>query len=125
MKLTSMRAELKRLHSPDIPDLVHYQPENPVCFGFLVQLIVGPEGESGEESFDVVVCTPEFLARAHTQSDIVTGRHHLVVFEYNYHRLLQFFKEQCRRCSGQTWQEVAVCLGRLGKWEFEDYRPHA
>jgi hypothetical protein len=25
-------------------------------------------------------------------------------------------------CEGDTWQQVALKVGRLGHWEFEDYR---
>jgi hypothetical protein len=27
------------------------------------------------------------------------------------------------RCSGATWQEIAVKVSRIGYWEFEDYQP--
>lgn len=44
-----MNAELKRVHSPDILDLENYKPENPTKFSFLLQAMVGPEGNEGEE----------------------------------------------------------------------------
>jgi len=118
-----MQAKLKRLHSPDILDLSGYQPEVGNNFGFLLQIMAGPNEGEGEESFDVVVCTPEWLRRMHNATDIIAGRHYLIVFEYNYDRLSQYLDEYCSRCAGETWQDVARQLGRLGKWEFEDYKP--
>jgi hypothetical protein len=83
--------------------------------------MVGPRGVDGQESFDIV-CTPKWLLDHHDRNDIVTGRHLLIVFEYSYERLLEKISSLCIECSGQTWQELAVKLGRWGKWEFEDYQ---
>jgi hypothetical protein len=118
-----MRAELKRLHSPDIEDLISYAPSQGGTFGFLLQVMAGPQGREGEESFDVFVCTPEWLKQNRSRADLIVGWHYLIVFEYNYERLRGFIDRYCSQCSGETWQEVAQRLGRLGKWEFEDYKP--
>jgi hypothetical protein len=118
-----MRAQLRRLHSPDIENLASYTPNRSDGFGFLLQVMAGPQGREGEESFDVFVCTPEWLKENRGASDVVVGRHHLIVFRYDYDRLKRFLEGYCYQCSGETWQEVAQQLGRLGKWEFEDYKP--
>ena len=93
-----MRAQLKRLHSPDVYDLETFAPEPADDFGFLLQVMVGPEGVEGEESFDVMVCTPEWLKRNFKTSDIVIGRHRLIVFEYDYPRLKSFLARRCEKC---------------------------
>jgi len=116
-----MRAVLKGLHSPDIYDLKTYSPNEPDNFGFLLQAMIGPAGQEGEESFDIVVCTPEWLKWNHT-TEVVLGRHHLIVFEYNYERLTGYIAAYAEECTGESWQEIAQLLGRLGKWEFEDYQ---
>jgi hypothetical protein len=116
-----MQAELKRLHSPDIENLKAYTPQEKENFSFLLQLMVGPRGDAGAESFDVVVCTPDWLKQRHGMSDIVIGRHFLIVFQYDYERLFHFLQECCARCTGDTWQEIAENLDRVGRWEFEDY----
>lgn len=117
-----MKAEIKSLYSLDIDDLPNYSPSDPECFNFLLRLIAGPESEPGEESFDIQVCTPKWLFEHHRREDIIMGRHYLIVMEYNYEKLVQFISEYCSRCEGSTWAEVAETLGRLGHWEFEDYR---
>jgi hypothetical protein len=116
-------AELKRVHSPDVVDLAAYQPTEEEMFGFLLQLIAGPSGEDGEESFDVTVCTPAWLQRNLGRTDIVMGRHYLFVRRYDYQGLMRFLVDYCQNCRGDSWSEVAEQLGRIGKWEFEDYRP--
>ena len=117
-----MRAALRRLHSPDVFDLVNYQPDPADDFGFLLQALVGPEGGVGEESFDFVVCTPKWLERRRKKSDVIFGRHHLIMFEYDYDRLLRTIEHLCDSAEGNSWDEIATKLARFGKWEFEDYK---
>ena len=116
-----MRAELKRIHSPDIENLTKYYPDDPENFSFLLQAIVSPFGEEGEESFDIEVCTPKWLSENYQKNDIVIGRHLLIVFDYNYDRIFNKIKSYIENCSGDTWRKIAEQVGRLGKWEFEDY----
>jgi len=116
-----MNAELKRFHSPDIYDLENYRPENPENFGFLLQVMVGPEGKDGEESFDIEVCTPKWLEETYEVEDVVIGRHHIIIREYNFERLVRSIKDFLKQCSGESWNEVTEKVSRLGRWEFEDY----
>jgi len=113
-----MQAELKRLHSPDVTDLNAFRPNGP--FGFLLQAMVGPQGADGEEAFDVVVCTPEWLG-SHMNGPIQPGRHFLLVRDYSYEAVEYYLRAFCVSCQGNTWPEVARRVGRIGKWEFEDY----
>lgn len=53
---------------------------------------------------------------------IVDARHHLVVDAYDYEELERYLHERVSACVGEAWNDVASQVGRLGKWEFEDYR---
>jgi hypothetical protein len=117
-----MLAELKRLHSPDVSDLPGWRPKTD-DWAILVQILAAPQGSPGEESFDMTVCSPTWLARRVQDEHIVDGRHHLVIAEYDYGQLLDYISKYVASCEGTTWQDVATKLGRLGRWEFEDYRP--
>jgi len=117
-----VRAELKRLHSPDVGDLKSFHPGEPEDFGFLLQAMIGPVGVESKESFDMMVCTPEWLRRNHAATEIIVGRHHLIVCKYDYESLVSYISEFVKQCTGDSWSEVADKLGRLGKWEFEDYQ---
>ena len=116
-----MKASVRRLHSPDVVDLPGYRPADPEVFGFLLQVMIGPEGGGGEESFDVIVCSPRWLLERHRKEDVIIARHHLIMLEYNYQRLKRTIEDYCEECEAPTWSELALKLGRLGKWEFEDY----
>jgi Immunity protein 8 len=114
-------AEVKRLHSPDAPDLVSWRPDTDE-FAILVQIIAGPQGSNGEESFDVTVCSSAWIARMTERVRIYDGRHHLIVAEYNYEEIRRYIADYVSSCQGSTWQEIASKIGRLGYWEFEDYQ---
>ena len=116
-----MKAELKRVHSPDINDLENYRPDNPAKFSFLIQAMIGPEGGAGEESFDIEVCTPKWLEETCDLHDVVIGRHRLIVREYIYVQIIQAINNYLKGCTGENWNEVAGKVARLGRWEFEDY----
>ena len=113
-----MRAELKRMHSPDVDDLASYQPQG--SFGILVQLMIGPEETSGEEAFDTIVCSPDWLAEHAKLPDLV-GDHQIVMDTYNYQALQSRVRSFCRTLEESNWQELAAKLSAIGKWEFKDY----
>jgi hypothetical protein len=117
-----VRAVVRRFHSPDA-DLDRYVPDDPEDVGLLVQLMVGPAGKPGEESFDLVVCTPRRLDRWVREDGPLIGRHHLVVERGDAARIRLFLTEAVESEEALTWPELATKIGRIGKWEFEDYRP--
>ena len=118
-----MRAQLKFLAlEPDPASL----PSDPAEFVLLARMIVGPQDAPGEESFDVVVCTPEWLAaqcRAH--GGLYDPRHHLVVTldTFDKRALRTWLDARVRAVEAATWGEIGERLGRLALWEFEDYTP--
>lgn len=116
-----MKAEVKRLHSPDIQDLTNHNPLSEDNFCFLVQVLVGPAGSEGEESFDLLVCTAKGLAEKLEVEPSIFGHAYLFVKSYDFDELQQAVKRRFE-ISGSNWNEITSKLSRLGKWEFEDYR---
>ncbi len=118
-----MKAELKRLHSPDVHDLRSFKPSDPATFSVFVQAMIGPEGDDSSESFDLTVCTPEWLAAKVEGEGPMLGLHHIVVSAFDYDALFNAVQAFCSRCEGASWEEVGAKVGRLGRWEFDEYRP--
>jgi hypothetical protein len=117
-----MRAELKSLSSPDADPLKDFAPTGP--FGILVMAMIGPVAQQGEESFDFMLCTPDWFA-SNTRENFKIGRHYLFVQDFDYTQLEKFVQEYCESCGeAPTWVVLAEKLARLGKWEFEDYVPY-
>ena len=111
---------MRSLHlDPDPRDL----PADPAEFLLLARLYVGPSDGPGEESFDVEVCTPEWLARRCAAEGFVDARHTVVTTQYSFTEagLRSFLTRRVENISGDTWHQVAEKVARLGLWEFEDY----
>jgi hypothetical protein len=89
-------------------------------------MIVGPPDTPGEESFDITVCTPEWLGeRCRADGGIYSPRHHLVVTmeEFDKRSLRAWLEARVRDVEAPTWLDIGERLGRLAYWEFEDYTP--
>lgn len=120
-----MKATIRQFHSPDA-DLDTYVSADPADDALLVQMLIGPADEDRDsdsaESFDVLVCTPRWLAREASTHGPTVGRHHLVVDSLEIPIALEFLRARVAEATAPTWHELALQLGRIGKWEFEDYR---
>lgn len=118
-----MRAVVKSIDlEPDPATLT----DDPAEFSLLARMIVGPADTPGEESFDVTVCTPEWLAGACSQAGgILNPRHHLVITfdEFDQRALGAWLSARVEAVVADSCSEIGERLGRLGHWEFEDYRP--
>lgn len=118
-------AQVKALMTVEHEPLESLTLKDPECFDVVVRAMVGPLGQEGEESFDVRVCTPESLAQICEKDGFVFGRHRLVVNSYSPAKIRSVLTKFIERCSGDSWQEVAEKVSRIGLWEFEDYRKQA
>jgi len=116
-----MRAELKSLWlEPDPATL----SGDPAAFALNARLMIGPADGPGEESFDVTICTPEWLSVA-ARGGFYDARHHVVVdFEaFDQAALHRWPARLVETVQADTWKQIGERLSRLGYWEFEDYRP--
>ena len=116
-----MRAQIKRLHTPDVDALAAFIPDRDDEFSLLVQVIVGPEGAEGEESFDIEIVTPKELTRRIAQTGPICGRHYLIVNRFDSGQIQRWIEKAVSSCTGRDWGEIASKLARIGHGEFEDY----
>lgn len=117
-----MRAVLRDLiFSPDPRTL----PGDPAGFAFGVQLLIGPADGPGEESFELTVCSPEWLADQCRSGQPVNGLHHVIVGwdTYDERVLRGWLEARVHAVEAATWGGLASQLCFLGDWEFENYRP--
>jgi hypothetical protein len=119
----TMRAHLLSVSSldPDI-DIDDYVAPDPHKGAVWLRLMVAPLGEQGEESFDILVCTPLWLSDIVAREGSRFGLHHLIVDPLDLQVALGFVTRRIESLVGDTWQDLAAQLARLAYWEFEDYR---
>jgi len=119
-----MRAIVRRFHSPDAFDLDSYVPDDPEGDAILLQVMVGSADVPGEESFDLLVCTPRWLEREVKAKGPLIGRHHLIVEATNHPEVRRFLTKIIENQAADSWEELANRVGRIGLSEFEDYVPY-
>lgn len=117
-----MKPVVRYLHSPDVIDLDQHRPNNPE-FAVLVQAMIGPDtGDSGEESFDFVVCSPDWMSAQLAQKPWLSGYGMLVMTEFSADRVRSAIEEIISGIKAESWSQFAVSMSRYGVWEFADYR---
>ena len=114
-----MKAQIQLFHSPDVPALETYIPSGD--FSFLLQLFIGPEGGDGHESFELIVCNVGWVSKQTQASGAFFGRHTLIMNVYEYEKMVEYITEYVQNCEADNWNNLAGLIGRIGKWEFEDY----
>lgn len=117
-----MRATVRSMYGLDF-DVDAYAPEDPENDGVWVRLILGPADGPGEESFDVLVCTPLWLRDVVAKEGPQVGRHHLIVDPLDLAEARDFLQAQVEGVEAADWPTLGEKLARFGYWEFEDYLP--
>ncbi|NIX77362.1 Imm8 family immunity protein [Microvirga terricola] len=118
-----MKAQLKDIFSPDV-ELETYSPPDRRDFAIFVQLFVGPEGADGADTFNSCICSPGKIAELVARKGYIIADPLLIFEEYDLQKIKEVINTYCQSCSGENWPELVPKLLRLGRWEFEDYRPY-
>jgi len=117
-----MISEIKNIMSSDIFDFKTYWPEDERSFMFSITVTVGIKGKPGGDLFGVEICTPKWLLDNYNENEIILGVDKLIVFKYDIEKILSRIRALFDGCSGNTWEEIAIKLSRIGHWEFENYQ---
>jgi hypothetical protein len=117
-----MKSEIKQILAESEEFNQNFCPEDIYNFNFLLRILVGAKGEKGEESFDVEVCTPKWIENNLNDSDVMIGRHKIIMKEYNYKILKNMVLKLFESKEGNNWKNIAEYLSRYAYWEFEDYK---
>lgn len=119
-----MRAKIRGFHSPDV-ELDSDMPAAGEPFMFLVQIFAGPAEGAGHESFDVEVCNIEWLQERLIQQPQMELTQMLLVARWDYDEVVSYLTQAVEAIEGRDWEQLGARIGKIGKWEFEDYEPCA
>ncbi|MGM7648889.1 Imm8 family immunity protein [Nocardia sp. JW2] len=113
-----MKAELRAIETPDADlrtGIVKHRD------AVAIRFLAGPQGMRGEESFDLLVCTPRWIAEQVNLTGMIIGRHKIIVDRIDLDAVTQYLRGYVAGLDEPTWPELAAKLARIGMWEFEDY----
>jgi Immunity protein 8 len=125
-----VKAKVRAFSSSLVEDFSSFVPERPGHFRFDLMLEVGVEGSIGRNYFGLSVCTPDWFRDNYLKYDyrdvgIVPGRHFLFVGHYDWPAIKAYIENYVESLETKTWAEMAEKIGRLAKYEDEDYEPPA
>lgn len=115
-------AQVKGISTWEGDHLELHVPQDPQKFCVLVRATVGPRGEDGADSFDINVCTPEWLKDQVEQEGFALGLHRLFVKTYDPAQIKKLITKFIERYTGDSWREVAEKISGIAQWEFESYK---
>ncbi|WP_124642986.1 Imm8 family immunity protein [Amniculibacterium aquaticum] len=116
-----MRAEIKNFYSNDIDlHLSNYNLDND-NFGIWARIIVGERNGIGEESFDIFICTPQWLKENIKNDDAIFGYHYMIVNKFDYLKIYNKLEEYVNNIDEKDWKSIANKISFIGKWEFDGY----
>jgi hypothetical protein len=118
-----MKGQLKNIDMNSHVSLDDYFPDDEKCFGLWLTALIGKEGSSGGDYFQLLVCTPNWIKKEYSCQKAVWGQHMLIVFEYDLNIIKKELNSYLDKCIGDTWLSIAQKVGRIAAWEFEDYQP--
>jgi hypothetical protein len=118
-----MHARVSSLLTIEHGSLADVSFEDPSNAAQWIRAIVGPHDGPGEESFDLLVCTPAWLQQQIEKVAPVVGIHHLVVARWDAAYVDQIVRDLIEAPSADTWPELGERIGRIALWEFEGYKP--
>ena len=118
-----MKPVIKYFYSSDV-DVDTYVSEDPLKDGVFLRMIIGDDQGKGEESFDVMVCTPSWLADEQVLDKPIFGRGYLFMARLDLQEAMLFLREQISSVEGDSWEAVANQIARYSIWEFDSYRPY-
>jgi len=118
-----MKSHLNDYVCVDLPEQVrNWVPDDPKDVYYYMELTIGDRPGAGD-LFGLTVSTPEALSKRMSTSgqQSLSGRHHLIVLDYSWDKVLQFVNDVIDKSRGRDWEDVALKLARHFHWEFEDY----
>lgn len=117
---TAMKAAIKGYSRTDNEDLSSYEPGDQQVFGFTLLFSIGVKGQEGADYFEVEVASPGYLEHLTPQPFFL--RHTLVATDYNLPAAVALVTKYVEGLEAETWEQLARQIGRVARWEYEDYR---
>ena len=118
-----MRAVIKGHYISDNEDLSTYEPTQPQVFGFILTFAIGPENSAGQDFFEILVASAAYLAKHYSEQMPTFMRHIMLASDYNVQAAVAHVSKYISTLEEDSWEKLVAKIGRMARWEYEDYRP--
>ncbi|TPK91872.1 MULTISPECIES: Imm8 family immunity protein [unclassified Mesorhizobium] len=98
-------------------DPATWLPDDPADFLVEIDFYAGEAGKEGSDAFTATVCSTNRFLRSQTEK-VFSGGGVIFMPRFDHVELESFLSERCA-VEGETWNDIAFQLSRLGEWEFE------
>lgn len=115
--MTSLRARILEIQGTPV-GLDSFSPTDAADFSLPLAVRVGPTTSGGGDFFYVTVCTPVWLARRAREIGPLWGRTLLIVDSWDRASIERKLEEWCASAVAESWQSLAMLLGRDADWEY-------
>jgi hypothetical protein len=116
-----VRAVIRRYFYSDNDDLSVYEADAPQVFGYNLTFAIGVEDSEGEDFFEVLVASAEYLAQRYTDQDASFLRHVIIAADHNVPVAVNLMTNYLSSLDEDSWEKLAAKINRVARWEFEDY----
>jgi hypothetical protein len=129
-----LRMDLKLVMGfPEPPDelrdleLRSFVPKDPTLFAIHVQALIGTADSDPGDLFDVLVCSPTWLAQHFDQTllvdrlsegTVLLGRHYWLMERWDYRAVERAIDQLVGGATGPSWSGLANWLDRYMPWEY-------
>jgi len=117
-----MRARISNIGTQFGEPLESVQVEKRENFHEWVRAQIGPTPGQGEEIFDFLVCSPEWVNEECRRTGYFMARRVLIVPQWDPDLVKKAIEYVVSLVTADTWQEIASTLSSIASWEFEDYQ---
>jgi hypothetical protein len=101
-----MKAEVLSVLTIESEPVESLTVADPLDMGEWLRVMAAPEGSPGEESFDLIVCTPRWLEREVDRRGPIVGRHHLIVREWDPAQIAEVVTQLFESSTAENWTEL-------------------
>ena len=108
-------------YSSDVDDLSTFQGGEREDIYFPLDVYIGSTEKGGADVFQIQIASPEAMRSRFEEQICVSGRHHLIVMDYDWKSIRSFLEELIASCESDNWDKVTEKLARYFHWESEDY----
>ena len=115
------RLKLKDIYSADAPDgePALFAPADPECCCLWVQAFIGPDDEPGDDTYQLGISTPRWLATEGMERGYEWGRFLLIVPRWDYDLVLRAIAELLAEVDAPDWRTASDRLARYAWAEWD------